>query len=632
MSKKKEVRKGKDKEEKVGMEKECEQEKDLPVSENYIIQVSKSSTFPLTSISSSLSEASEIASLPGRGTLDSSNGKQKLKRDSFFQRSMRTINTGSTFFRNEKRKLSVLISEATHSTLSTVNEVLGNIRSITLKSKIIPSHLSEKRNIKVSFIEDFEEEDYIEQSQLRETIQYVVMSITFRLFSILLIFIHIAILIAALSLTPKDSKLPLTYRILFILFGLFFLADVLFQVFLEGAIKYFSSIVNTLDLLSILSFLMLDIVYICFDIGRIPQIPTVTFLLKALRLFVLTKVFRLASEKKKLEKAARNMVSENKRRYRKDGFDLDLTYITDNVIAMSFPSSGGRSLYRNPIKEVARFLDTKHPDHYKIYNLCSERTYNPSYFHNRVERFPIDDHNVPTIIDMLKFVDSVFEWMETDPKNIIVVHCMGGKGRTGTMICIWLIASEHFNTTKESLEYFGKRRTDTASSSKYQGVETPSQSRYVEYFALIKNKYHWAIPQTKIFRIYSIIIHSIRGVGNGNGTDLKIVIIVNKKIVHTCVCSSLKSCQILHDVENNFINIKLKTCPDLSGDVKIKFFSSSALPKLYEKCPFFFCFNTAFIEKNRLYLSRNELDNPHKQKTWHIYLEDFAVELRFRNA
>uniref|UniRef100_A0A7N4PKW0 Phosphatidylinositol-3,4,5-trisphosphate 3-phosphatase n=1 Tax=Sarcophilus harrisii TaxID=9305 RepID=A0A7N4PKW0_SARHA len=587
---KKKVRKGKVKEEKVGTEKEREQQKDLPVSENYVIEVSKSSpSIPLTSDSPSPSDLNEVASLPPRGTFDSINGKQKFKRDSFFQRSMRTINTGSTFIRNEKKKISVFISEATQNTVTTVNEVLGNIRSITLQSKTIPSHISEGRNIKMSFIEEFEEEDYIEQSQLKEAIQYVVMSITFRLFSILLIFIHIAVLVAGLSLTPKGTTLPLVYRIFFLLFGLFFLADVLFQVFLEGAVKYFSSIINTIDLLSILSFLMVDIVYLYFDIGGIPQIPTVTFLLKTLRLFVLIKVFQLASEKNKLEKAARKL-------------------------------------------EVARFLDTKHKDHYKIYNLCSEKTYNPSHFHNRVERFPIDDHNVPTIIDMLKFVDSVFEWMEKDPKNIIVVHCMGGKGRTGTMICIWLIASEHFNTAKESLEYFGKRRTDTASSSKYQGVETPSQRRYIEYFALIKNKYLWAVPQSKTLKISSIIIHSIRGIGKGNGTDLKIVIIVNKKIVHTCVCSSLKSCQILHDVENNLINIKLKTCPDLSGDVKIKFFSSSALPKLYEKCPFFFCFNTAFIENNRLYLSRNELDNPHKQKTWHIYLEDFAVELLFSNA
>ena len=50
------------------------------------------------------------------------------------------------------------------------------------------------------------------------------------------------------------------------------------------------------------------------------------------------------------------MVSRNKRRYQSDGFDLDLTYVTDRVIAMSFPSSGQMSLYRNPITVTFKFL------------------------------------------------------------------------------------------------------------------------------------------------------------------------------------------------------------------------------------------------------------------------------------
>ena len=37
----------------------------------------------------------------------------------------------------------------------------------------------------------------------------------------------------------------------------------------------------------------------------------------------------------------------------------------------------------------------------------------------------IDDHNVPTLEDMLRFAKSVKEWLQSDPENVIVVHCKG---------------------------------------------------------------------------------------------------------------------------------------------------------------------------------------------------------------
>jgi phosphatidylinositol-3,4,5-trisphosphate 3-phosphatase/dual-specificity protein phosphatase PTEN len=46
-------------------------------------------------------------------------------------------------------------------------------------------------------------------------------------------------------------------------------------------------------------------------------------------------------------------------------------------------------------------------DHYKFYNLCSERAYPSERFHNRVSHFPFDDHNPPPLGMFLYFCRDV---------------------------------------------------------------------------------------------------------------------------------------------------------------------------------------------------------------------------------
>lgn len=179
--------------------------------------------------------------------------------------------------------------------------------------------------------------------------------------------------------------------------------------------------------------------------------------------------------------AIRYKVRMNKMQFRGE-FNLDLCYITKRIISMSVPSEGREQLYRNPIDKVVTFFEKMHKDKYMVYDLCEERSYDYSKFQGRVEPFKFTDHSVPTITKMLNFCKSVERWMNLDPENVIAVHCKGGKGRTGTMVCAWLLYCYRNCAAQEAIDFFAKMRTNLAAGGKYQGIETSSQVRYVHYF------------------------------------------------------------------------------------------------------------------------------------------------------
>ncbi|KAH8045884.1 phosphatase [Aureococcus anophagefferens] len=92
---------------------------------------------------------------------------------------------------------------------------------------------------------------------------------------------------------------------------------------------------------------------------------------------------------------ARQFVSQKKKRWvnAEENIDLDLSYITDRIIAMGFPSEGAAGLYRNPMPMVLKFMKLQHGlDNVKVYNLCSERAYATGAFPHAL-RVPFDDHN-----------------------------------------------------------------------------------------------------------------------------------------------------------------------------------------------------------------------------------------------
>lgn len=49
-----------------------------------------------------------------------------------------------------------------------------------------------------------------------------------------------------------------------------------------------------------------------------------------------------------------------------EGYELDLTYITERIIAVSFPRDCSEEIYSHNLKDVTRMLKSKHADNYLV--------------------------------------------------------------------------------------------------------------------------------------------------------------------------------------------------------------------------------------------------------------------------
>ena len=185
-------------------------------------------------------------------------------------------------------------------------------------------------------------------------------------------------------------------------------------------------------------------------------------------------------KKVKTANLLKRLVSKQKRRYQDENFDLDMSYITDRVIAMGFPSVGCETIYRNSITDVINFFHTKHNDKVKIYNLCLEkdRIYSKNLFSkSQVGLFPATDHNPCPIKLILEFCLDICLYLLKNPKGVAAIHCKAGKGRTGVMICSYLVFSHLCETSEKAFRYYARIRTTDNT-----GVTIPSQKRYIKYF------------------------------------------------------------------------------------------------------------------------------------------------------
>ena len=285
-------------------------------------------------------------------------------------------------------------------------------------------------------------------------------------------------------------------------------------------------------------------------------------------------------------KRKRYSVSCNKR-ISENGFDLDLTYIKPNIIAMGFPYEKLEGIFKiNGLRmdEVVRFLDLHHSNHYRVYNLCSERSYDSSKFHMRTISYPFDANCPPPFELIQQFCEDMSAFLKADDRNVAVVHCYDGVERVGVMICSYLLYDQIFYSTSDALQFFASTRTQDG-----VGIVIPSQRRYVQYYGyMIKNNITYSTCNT-------VYLQSLKFIGTpymqGSCSPCFTVSVQKEKVYSSKVYDHIKRsvCKTEFLIPRQF---------PLWGDVTIKFFHQTRFGGKEDM--FTFCFNACFVDMHLL--------------------------------
>uniref|UniRef100_A0AAX7U4R1 Tensin 3 n=1 Tax=Astatotilapia calliptera TaxID=8154 RepID=A0AAX7U4R1_ASTCA len=148
-----------------------------------------------------------------------------------------------------------------------------------------------------------------------------------------------------------------------------------------------------------------------------------------------------------------------------EGYELDLTYITERIIAVSFPRGCSEEIYSHNLKDVTRMLKSKHADNYLIINL-SEKRQDLSRMNPKTLDTGWPDLHAPPLDKICTICKAMESWLNADPLHVAVIHCR-----------VTFYASLSFcQSADQALDRFAMRKYY---DDKVSALMTPSQKRYV---------------------------------------------------------------------------------------------------------------------------------------------------------
>uniref|UniRef100_A0A3Q1IQ34 Uncharacterized protein n=1 Tax=Anabas testudineus TaxID=64144 RepID=A0A3Q1IQ34_ANATE len=183
-----------------------------------------------------------------------------------------------------------------------------------------------------------------------------------------------------------------------------------------------------------------------------------------------------------------------------ESYEVDLVYITERIISVSFPACAEEHSYATNLKEVTSMLRSKHGENYLMLNLSEWRSDLSKLNH----KFGWPDHHAPALDKICSMCKAIDTWLNGEQHNVVVLHNKGNRGRTGVVVAAYMHYSNISASADQALDRFAMRRFY---EDKALPVGQPSQRRYVQYFNGLLSG-HIKINNKPLF-LHHVIMHGI---------------------------------------------------------------------------------------------------------------------------
>ncbi|XP_067316087.1 tensin-2 isoform X5 [Pseudorasbora parva] len=297
-------------------------------------------------------------------------------------------------------------------------------------------------------------------------------------------------------------------------------------------------------------------------------------------------------------------------------YDFDLTYITERIISVLYLSDLEEQHYSANLKEVAAMLKSKHQDKFLLINL-SEKRNDICRLNPKVEEFGWPDLHAPPLDKICAVCKTMENWLNSDPQNVVVLHCKGNKGKTGVIVAAYMHYSKISAGADQALSTVSMRKfCEDKISSSFQ----PSQNRYIYYFAgLLSGAIKMNSSPLFLHQIHIPTLHNYQS-GGGYSPFLKIY--QSLQLVYSSGKYDIQS------PNSKMLCVNIKPALLLKGDILVKCYHHIS-DVCKRECVFRVQFHTCSVHGSRLAFGKGELDHA---CTDDRFPADTTVELLFSSG